>query len=145
MRKFAIITGGSRGIGRAITEKLAQDTDYHLLITYQSNEIAARETLGHVKKLGREGEIIRFDVSDHQSTVKALTQWQHDNKDAVVEVIVNNAGINRDGLFMWMPPKIGARLFLPRSMVFTTLLTSSFRRCCVTATGALSTLLRYRA
>ena len=54
MRKFAIITGGSRGIGRAITEKLAQDTDYHLLITYQSNEIAARETLGHVKKLGRE-------------------------------------------------------------------------------------------
>ena len=105
MRKFAIITGGSRGIGRAITEKLAQDTDYHLLITYQSNEIAARETLGHVKKLGREGEIIRFDVSDHQSTVKALTQWQHDNKDAVVEVIVNNAGINRDGLFMWMPPE----------------------------------------
>ena len=53
MRKYAIITGGSRGIGRAITEKLAQDTDYHLLITYQSNEIAARETFGHVKKIGR--------------------------------------------------------------------------------------------
>ena len=105
MRKYAIITGGSRGIGRAITEKLAKDTDYHLLITYQNNEIAARETLGHVKKLGKEGEIIRFDVSDRQNTLKALTQWQDDNKDAVVEVIVNNAGINRDGLFMWMPPE----------------------------------------
>ena len=105
MRKYAIITGGSRGIGRAITEKLAKDTDYHLLITYQNNEIAARETLGHVKKLGKEGEIIRFDVSDRQNTLKTLTQWQDDNKDAVVEVIVNNAGINRDGLFMWMPPE----------------------------------------
>lgn len=105
MRKYAIITGGSRGIGRAITEKLAKDTDYHLLITYQNNEIAARETLGHVKKFGKEGEIIRFDVSDRQNTLKALTQWQDDNKDAVVEVIVNNAGINRDGLFMWMPPE----------------------------------------
>ena len=103
MRKYAIITGGSRGIGRAICEKLAQDTDYHLLIAYQSNEVAALETLNHIKKLGREGEIIRFDVSDHQSTTEALTKWQHDNKDAVVEVIVNNAGINRDGLFMWMP------------------------------------------
>jgi len=103
MRKYAIITGGSRGIGRAICEKLAQDTDYHLLITYQSNEVAALETLNHIKKLGSDGEIIRFDVSDHQSTTEALIQWQHDNKDAVVEVIVNNAGINRDGLFMWMP------------------------------------------
>ncbi len=103
MRKFAVITGGSRGIGRAICEKLAHDTDYHLLITYQSNEIAARETLDHIKKLGRDGNIVKFDVSNHQSTVEALTQWQNDNKDAVVEVIVNNAGINRDGLFMWMP------------------------------------------
>ena len=49
MRKYAIITGGSRGIGRAICEKLAQDTDYHLLITYQSNEVAALETLNHIK------------------------------------------------------------------------------------------------
>ena len=62
MRKYAIITGGSRGIGRAICEKLAQDTDYHLLITYQSNEVAALETLNHIKKLGSDGEIIRFDV-----------------------------------------------------------------------------------
>ena len=105
MRKFAVITGGSRGIGRAICEKLAHDTDYHLLITYQSNEVAARETLDHIKKLGRDGNIVKFDVSNHQSTVEALTQWQNDNKDAVVEVIVNNAGINRDGLFMWMPPE----------------------------------------
>ena len=82
MRKFAVITGGSRGIGRAICEKLAHDTDYHLLITYQSNEVAARETLDHIKKLGRDGNIVKFDVSNHQSTVEALTQWQNDNKPA---------------------------------------------------------------
>lgn len=101
--KYAIVTGGSRGIGRAICKKLAEDTDYHILINYQSNEAAALTTLQEVQSVGGNGEIIQFDVANQQEVSVALTQWQEDNPNAVVEVIVNNAGITRDGLFMWMP------------------------------------------
>lgn len=101
--KYAIVTGGSRGIGRAICKKLAEDTDYHILINYQSNEAAALTTLQEVQSVGGNGEIIQFDVANQQEVSAALTQWQEDNPNAVVEVIVNNAGITRDGLFMWMP------------------------------------------
>ena len=81
MRKYAIITGGSRGIGRAICEKLAQDTDYHLLIAYQSNEVAALETLNHIKKLGREGEtylttkVLPKPLPNGNTTIKMLS-WK---------------------------------------------------------------------
>lgn len=101
--KCAIITGGSRGIGRAICEKLAVDSPYHLLINYQSNEQAAQETLESVQRLGGTGQLLRFDVTDKEQTERVLSQWQEANKEAQVEVIVNNAGITRDGLFMWMP------------------------------------------
>jgi len=101
--KYAIVTGGSRGIGSAICKKLAEDTDYNILINYQSNEAAALATLEEVQKAGGKGEIIRFNVADHQEVTEVLTKWQEDNPDAIVEVIVNNAGITKDGLFMWMP------------------------------------------
>ena len=101
--KCAIITGGSRGIGRAICEKLAVDSSYHILIDYQNNEQAAQETLESVQRLGGTGQLLRFDVTDKEQTERVLSQWQEANKEAQVEVIVNNAGITRDGLFMWMP------------------------------------------
>ena len=101
--KCAIITGGSRGIGRAICEKLAVDSPYHILINYQSNEQAAQETLESVQRLGGTGQLLRFDVTDKEQTEQVLSQWQEANKEVQVEVIVNNAGITRDGLFMWMP------------------------------------------
>lgn len=103
--KYAIVTGGSRGIGSAICKKLAEDTDYNILINYQSNESAALATLEEVIKAGGKGEIIKFDVSNHQEVTDVLTQWQQNNPDAIVEVIINNAGITKDGLFMWMPKK----------------------------------------
>lgn len=103
--KYAIVTGGSRGIGSAICKKLAEDTDYNILINYQSNEAAALATLEEVIKAGGKGEIIKFDVSNHQEVTDVLTQWQQNNPDAIVEVIINNAGITKDGLFMWMPKK----------------------------------------
>lgn len=101
--KCALITGGSRGIGRAICDKLSQDSDYHILINYQSNEVAAKETLAIVEANGNTGELIPFNVSDAEQVKSALDLWMENNPDAVVEVIVNNAGITRDGLFMWMP------------------------------------------
>ena len=101
--KCAIVTGGSRGIGRAICIKLAEEKNYHILINYTSNEAAAKETLAKVEELGATGEILKFDVGNAEETQKVLTEWQDAHPDDVVEVIVNNAGITRDGLFMWMP------------------------------------------
>ena len=100
--KCALVTGGSRGIGSSICQKLAADSDYHILINYQSNINAAQETLGKVIAAGATGELIKFDVANAEEVKAVLGQWQENNPDAVVEVIVNNAGITRDGLFMWM-------------------------------------------
>lgn len=102
MMKCALVTGGSRGIGSAICQKLAEDKKYHILINYQANKEAAERTLEEVVKKGATGEIIKFNVSDAVEVKNALTLWQEANPNAVVEVIVNNAGITRDGLFMWM-------------------------------------------
>ncbi|WP_343612303.1 3-oxoacyl-ACP reductase FabG [Chryseobacterium oranimense] len=100
--KCAIVTGGSRGIGRAVCIKLAEEKNYHILINYASNETAAKETLVKVEELGATGEILKFDVANAEESLNVLTEWQDKNPDAIVEVIVNNAGITRDGLFMWM-------------------------------------------
>ncbi|MEX0997103.1 MAG: 3-oxoacyl-ACP reductase FabG [Flavobacteriaceae bacterium] len=102
VKKCAIVTGGSRGIGSAICQTLALETDYHLLINYTSNQTAAEETLKKVKENGGSGEIIKFDVSNSEEVKKALSAWQEANPEAVVEVVINNAGITKDGLFMWM-------------------------------------------
>lgn len=101
--KCALITGGSRGIGRAICNKLSQESEYHILINYHSNKDAANETLRMVKENGTTGEILQFDVSNADDVKKTLDTWQENNSDAIIEVVVNNAGITKDGLFMWMP------------------------------------------
>ena len=103
--KCALVTGGSRGIGSAICKKLAPDSEYHILINYQSNKTAAEETLKEVIKNGGTGEIISFNVSNFEEVKEVLTKWQEANPEAIVEVIVNNAGITKDGLFMWMSPE----------------------------------------
>lgn len=103
--KCAIVTGGSRGIGKAICLKIAEEHQYHLLINYHSNEKAALGTLQEVRALGGTGEILKFDVANADEVQKVLTDWTEKNKDATVEVVVNNAGITSDGLFMWMTQK----------------------------------------
>lgn len=103
--KSALVTGGSRGIGRSICQKLAIELGYHVLINYQGNETAALETLDMIKASGGSGEIIRFDVGNAQEVTAALSEWSDNNSDGVVEVIINNAGIAKDGLFMWMTPE----------------------------------------
>ncbi len=105
IRKFALVTGGSRGIGRAICLQLAKDHNYELLINYRGNETAAQETLKMVQEAGGKAELLQFDVADSEKVSETLEIWKKENPNAVIEVIVNNAGITKDGLFMWMKPE----------------------------------------
>lgn len=103
--KSALITGGSRGIGRAICVKLAEESDYHIIINYRANKEAAETTLKLIEEKGATGELLQFDVADADAVKNQLNQWTEANPNALIEVIVNNAGITKDGLFMWMPPE----------------------------------------
>ncbi len=100
--KYALVTGGSRGIGRAVALKLAKELEYPILVNYQSNDEAAMTTKNMIEAEGGSCTLLKFDVSNQEDTHAALDQWKSENPDALVEVIVNNAGITRDGLFMWM-------------------------------------------
>jgi len=99
--KVALVTGGSRGIGRACSIKLAE-MGYYVLINYQSNETEALNTLAMLREKGSDGEIIKFDVSNVEEVEKAILQWQTAHPDTYIEVLVNNAGIRKDNLLMWM-------------------------------------------
>jgi 3-oxoacyl-[acyl-carrier protein] reductase len=99
--RYALVTGGSRGIGRAVCVKLV-NLGLHILINYKSNEKEATKTLELVKQAGGEGSLIQFDVSDPAQVEKAVENWSNDHKDEYIEVLVNNAGIRKDVLLMWM-------------------------------------------
>ena len=98
--KTALVTGGSRGIGRAVTLSLAR-MGYHVLINYVSNEAAAQETL---QAIGGQGELLRFDVGDPEAVQAAVEGWQAAHPEEWIEVLVNNAGIRKDNLLIWMEP-----------------------------------------
>lgn len=96
-----MITGGSRGIGRAIAERLAQD-GYTVLINYHHNETAAAETLQAIQAAGGQAELLPFDVADGKSIETALTAWDAAHEGEHISVLVNNAGIRRDELLVFM-------------------------------------------
>ena len=98
--KTALVTGGSRGIGRAVTISLAR-MGYHVLINYVSNETAARETL---EAISGQGELLRFDVGDPEAVKAAIEGWQAAHPEEYIEVLVNNAGVRKDNLMIWMEP-----------------------------------------
>lgn len=99
--KYALVTGGSRGIGRAVCLKLAE-MGYHILINYQSNDTEAEATLQQIREQGSDGELMKFDVTDAVATHAALNGWMEKHPDTYIEVLVNNAGIRRDNLMLWM-------------------------------------------
>jgi 3-oxoacyl-[acyl-carrier protein] reductase len=99
--KYALVTGGSRGIGRAISIKMVS-LGYHILVNYKSNDAEAVQTLALLKEAGGSGELLRFDVSDPAQVNESLSKWSDENKDAYIEVLINNAGIRKDILLMWM-------------------------------------------
>lgn len=99
--KYALVTGGSRGIGRAICIKLAE-MGYKLLINYTSNEAEALKTLELVKSAGSDGEILKFDVSNNKEVEEKLSGWVEKNQDKKIDILVNNAGIRKDALMIFM-------------------------------------------
>lgn len=103
MKKIALVTGGSRGIGRAISIKLAE-MGYFILINYLSNKEEALKTLELVRQKGTDGELMPFDVGNLDQVQDVLGKWVEANKDTPIEVVVNNAGIRKDTLMMWLEP-----------------------------------------
>ena len=98
-RKTAIVTGASRGIGRAIALKLAQE-GYNIAILYAGNTDAANEVGKLVREIGVEELVIQCNVSDFDACKTAIDEVK--NKFGTVDVLVNNAGITKDGLAMKM-------------------------------------------
>jgi len=97
------VTGGSRGIGRAVCVKLAK-MGYSVIINYMSNDAAAEETLAMVREAGSDGELLKFDVSDAEASKAAIESWQAGHEGEYIEVLVNNAGIRKDNLLIFMAP-----------------------------------------
>lgn len=100
-KKTVLVTGGSRGIGRAICIRMAT-LGHHVIINYKGNEAAALETLEGVRKAGSDGELLAFDVSDAVQVKTVLGGFIENNPEKPIEILVNNAGIKDDTLMMWM-------------------------------------------
>lgn len=97
--KIAVITGGSRGIGRACAIKLAKE-GYDIAVVYAGNDKAAEETVNEIKSLGKEAISVKFDVSNENAVNEGISKIIE--KFGRIDVLVNNAGITRDGLFVRM-------------------------------------------
>lgn len=98
---FALVTGGSRGIGRAICIKLAENGN-NVLINYASNEEKALETKKLVEEKGVKADIIKFDVANRNEVRTELENWQNSHPDHNIVILVNNAGVRKDNLMFWM-------------------------------------------
>ncbi|MBQ3311018.1 3-oxoacyl-[bacterium] len=97
--KLALVTGGSRGIGKACAIELAK-AGYDVVINYAGNEEAANKTVSELKSLGVDAAAYRFDISDNDAVNNAIKEILE--KYGRIDILVNNAGITRDGLFMRM-------------------------------------------
>lgn len=98
-KKVALVTGGSRGIGKACAIELAK-AGCDVIINYAGNEEAANKTVQELKALGSNAKAIKFDVSNQELVEAAIKEIMDEYKR--IDILVNNAGITRDGLFMRM-------------------------------------------
>ena len=99
MGKVALVTGGSRGIGKSCALELAK-AGMDVAITYVGNDEAANQTVKEIEGLGVKAKAYKFDISDKTACADAVNKVQADFER--IDVLVNNAGITRDGLFIRM-------------------------------------------
>ncbi len=99
--KCALVTGGSRGIGKAICLRLVEE-GYYILVNYRSNVDEAEKTLAEIRSREGQGELLPFDVADKEQVRLRLGGWIEANPSRYIEVLVNNAGIKADALMVWM-------------------------------------------
>lgn len=104
MTKYALVTGGSRGIGRAVCLELAA-AGYAVLINCRANLEAASEVEAEVRARGGVAEVIPFDVADSAAVDAALEAWEAGHPEDAIEVLVNNAGIRQDAMMIFMQDK----------------------------------------
>lgn len=100
-RKVAIVTGASKGIGRAICVELAAWGCY-VIVNYRSDEAGAVQSLELIKEAGGDGEVVQFNVSDYEETQSAIEGIC--SRFETVDILINNAGVAADELFVMMRP-----------------------------------------
>lgn len=98
---YALVTGGSRGLGAAISKRLAQQ-GLGIIINYRSNESAAKAVADEIIGNGGFASLLPFDVSSEESVDAALEKWEETHPDDRITVLVNNAGIREDNLLIFM-------------------------------------------
>jgi 3-oxoacyl-[acyl-carrier protein] reductase len=101
-KPIAVVTGGSRGIGRAVAVDLAAQ-GYKVFITYRQNDEAAEKTLLIIREAGGVAEAVKFDIGKADEAKQAMDELL--GKIKHVDALINNAGISDDGLFVTMSPK----------------------------------------
>lgn len=104
MKRYALVTGASRGIGRAIAVELAKD-GCSILLNYKSNQAAAEEAKRLIENVGGKAELMPFDVSQPDAVNAALDKWFAAHPDEYIDVLVNNAGIVDDEIMLAMEPE----------------------------------------
>lgn len=99
--RYALVTGGSRGIGKAICLKLAE-LSYPVIINYLHNQEKAIEVKELIEAKGGTAELMPCDVGDADAVKKALAEWEVKHPDSHIEIVVNNAGFRKDNLMVFM-------------------------------------------
>ena len=99
--KYILVTGGSRGIGRAICQRLVS-MGMPIIINYNSNHSSANETKSLIEDIGGKAELLPFDVSDKTEVEKAIHDWEDNHPDDYISILVNNAGVRRDNVMFMM-------------------------------------------
>lgn len=99
--RYALVTGGSRGLGRAVCIKLAKQ-GIPVIINYQSNSQAAEEVKQIIEVEGGIAELLQFNVADKEQVDNAIENWETTHPDDYIAILVNNAGIREDNLMIFM-------------------------------------------